>query len=126
MGNIFYWTVSLTNDNSREYYAVNTDDLSMVDSFEVERTKDLWDMTQEWLILISISFKSNSSSYIYPRLQFNGVKTLILSLLLSLITICIYRRVGVKELVFKIFVVLTTGIAGFIAILILPKFRNNN
>ncbi len=126
MGNIFYWSISVTNESGRSYYAVNSDDLMRVDSFKIERSRDLWDVTQEWLMPLTISFQSNNSYYIYPRVQFGGFKSLVLSLLLSLVMACVSRKERLRVVIFKSLVVLVSGVAGFAAILLLPEFRKIN
>lgn len=124
MGNLFYWTVSIAHEKSRDYYVLNTGDLKQIDSYRIEASENMWDKTSKWLFPYTLSFESSLSDYIYPRAQFLGFYGFAFNILLAILSIFVVRVNGKKQL-FNVGFVALTGVAGLIGLLLIPYYRNN-
>ncbi|MFI3267216.1 MAG: DUF4857 domain-containing protein [Rikenellaceae bacterium] len=124
MGNILYWTVSITGDDSRKLFALKSSDLSSVASHTLNREKNTWDSISKYILPFSLSFEAENSEYIYPRISFAGMGALYVSLVLALLSLFIWRREPLKVRLFSALIIAISGVAGLIAIAALPKFRN--
>ncbi len=123
LGNIFNWNVAVTNGEGRSYYVIDSEELKFVTSHHIAREQTLWDLAQQWLVPFTIDFKDSNSDYIYPRLRLGSWWSLVVNLLLAMLTLSLSRKLSCKERIFKSVLVLLTGLAGFVAQLILPNFR---
>ncbi len=124
MGNILYWTVTITSSESRRYVAIRSDDLSSVATHVISREPNMWDRVSKYLMPFTIHFESDNSGYIYPRIGFTGGGSLVVTLLLALLSLLLFRRESVKVRALSFLFVIASGVAGLIALLVLPKFKN--
>ncbi len=126
MGNIFYWNIAVTNSEGRLYYTLNADDLKSIATHSIARQPNLWDRVSEWLLPVQISFEHSNTTFISGKVSIAGFAAWIVSLLLVALLNCFgcYRREKVWIKIFIGVVVLLGGIAGVIAVAILPRFRN--
>ncbi|MFI3262003.1 MAG: DUF4857 domain-containing protein [Rikenellaceae bacterium] len=125
MGNILYWTISITNNNERRFVALRSDDLSSVASYTIDREQNAWDAISKYVLPFSLSFEDENSEYIYPRISFAGVGALCVSIFLALLSLFIWRREQLKTRIFSALLIAISGVAGLIAVAILPKFKNH-
>lgn len=123
MGNIFYWTISITTPEGKTFYALRADNLKQIADYHVDRTDNMWDLAKQWLLPFYITMESDNSDYIYPRIKIGGSYSYIVSILLVILSFIITKKARLKERVFKILLVAVTGVMGLIAVLILPNFR---
>lgn len=123
MGNLLYWVVSVSDIHGKSYYAMHTESLKLVEQHFIPREPHLWDKTKQFLMPFYISMESYKTAYIYPMFHFSSMGAFILSGLLAIIAFfgCT-RGCRTDERLFKVALVALTGIAGMIAVLILPKF----
>lgn len=123
MGNLLYWTVSVTTPEGRNYYGLKTETLEKVAEHTINRQDNKWDKVSKWLFPYYLTLQQTSSDYIFPLIHFISIWGFCLNALLSLSLLLISR--STKKRIFNSLYVLFTGIAGFIAILLLPKFRKD-
>ncbi len=125
MGNLLYWNVVITNAQGRQYYTLRSDDLSCIARHSIDREENLWDKLSKFILPFQLSFSDDKSDYIYPRITFSHYYSLILSAILALMAgLFIFKTDKPRVRLFISALVLVSGIAGLIATLILPKFRN--
>ena len=125
MGNLLYWTLSVTTEEGRAFYALKTANLQQVAKHFIPRSENKWDKASAYLFPYYLTFESPYSDYISPEFQFTGWVGFIPNLLLAIAAGIISRRNNQKTLFNTIFTAIT-GIAGFIALLLLPNFLKNN
>lgn len=116
MGNLLYWTVSVTTLHSRKYYGLETSTLEKVAEYTVRREENKWDKTAKWLFPYYLTFQHPDSNYLYPQIQVTGWYGFAINLLLAALGGLFIPAVRHRKL-FNILFVLLTGIAGMIAII---------
>ncbi len=118
MGNLLYWTVSITTPSGKNCFALHTESLKQIQYTHLDRQPGKWDAFSKWLFPVYLTFESRNSDFITPRLHFTGMNGMVFNLLLASITgafvITAKRQRG-----FGIIYILATGIAGLIALLAL-------
>ncbi len=123
MGNILYWTVSVTSDAGRRYVALRSDDLTSIATHSIDRELNAWDYVSGYLMPFTLSFSADNSEMIYPRFRFAGVQSFILSCLLALLSLVIFRQKPLKVRIYSLLLIAISGVAGLIALVILPSFK---
>jgi len=123
MGNLLYWTVSVSTKEGKDVYGLKTETLECLQKIHMDRTPGKWDNVSKWLFSAYLTFEHNNTDYIYPRLTFTGYKALVTNLLLALI-IGLFVPNPNKRRIFNFVYILFTGIAGLVALLLLPNFSN--
>lgn len=125
MGNLLYWTVSVTTPEGRDYYALRTSDLQQVSKHSIAREVNNWDKAVSLLFPFYLTFDSPYSDYLVPVIHFTGWMGLVFNLILAGLVLVISRR-NRQEPIFNSLFVFLTGLAGFIALLLLPKLLKLN
>lgn len=124
MGNLLYWTLWTTNTEGRSYYALDTESLKQVDHYYAPRESNKWDKVSAWLFPYYLTFQHSETAFIYPHFIGTGWGAFLIHLLLAVLFLYIRRdsstRVGLTVYI------LLTGIAGFVAALLLPSQRKNH
>lgn len=123
MGNILYWTVTITSDNGRRYTALKSDDLTSIATHSIEREKNLWDYASNYLMPFTLTFEAENSELIYPRVSFAGAQSFIVSGVLALLSLLLFRREPLKVRLYSLLLIAISGVAGLIALAILPRFK---
>jgi hypothetical protein len=121
IGNMLYWTVTVQTPTGRRIYALDTETLSRQRFYEIPASEDLWNKASGLLFPANLTFKEKNSDYVSPRLHFTGFKSLIISVFFTLIIFGYYH---IKRTKFKYFAGIFTlifGLAGFLALLIVPR-----
>lgn len=121
MGNLLYWSVSITTPYGEKYYALETESLRQVDNYSVERTLSKWDSVSKWLFPFYFDVSHENNDYIYPCIIFTSYYAIILNFVLAIIVLLFVPNTRNRK-IFNSSYILITGIAGFIALLILPGF----
>ena len=122
MGNLLYWTVSVTTPSGIGYYALRTETLERVDEYHIACTPGVWNRVSEWLFPAYLTFDHPDSDYIYPAFVFTGIKAFAVNALLALLVFGLVANTR-KRKIFHAAFLLFTGIAGLIALLLLPDFK---
>lgn len=126
MGNILYWTVSVTSPSGRRYVALKSDDLTCVATHSIERGLNTWDCVSDYLMPFTLSFEADNSEMVYPRIDFAGWQSLIVSGALALLSLLYFKREPLNVQLYSLFLIVMSGIAGLIALMILPRFKLKN
>lgn len=121
MGNLLYWNVSVTTLHGKNTYALDVETLKCIEKVSIERTPSKWDKISEWLFPVYLTFEHNNTDYVYPRFTMTGYKAFIVNFVLALIVGLFLPNPNKKKL-FGFVYILLTGVAGLIALLILPDF----
>ena len=124
LGNIFDWTVSITKPNERFTYGLDNNSLKQLDSYAIDRKLGKWDKVMKWLFPVYLTVETKSSNYLMPQIHCVGLYAFALNLILALGYAFIFRREGNVRFCKGIYV-LITGVAGFVALLLLPKSKTN-
>lgn len=122
MGNLLYWTVSVTTPHNRIYYGLETPTLKKIAEYTVDRTENKWDKTAKWLFPYYLELQDPNSDYLRPQLQCTGMCGFALHLLLTAIGIFFIPATRNRK-IFNTLYVLLTGIAGLIALFALRTYK---
>lgn len=125
MGNLLYWTVWVTTPQGRLYYGLETQSLRQLASHAVEREENRWDQASRLLFPYTLTFESTESDYLAPRLTFTGIWAFGINLVLAVVAVFTLSGSRKQRLFYACYTIVT-GIAGFIALWILPKNNKNN
>ncbi|NDV68500.1 DUF4857 domain-containing protein [Dysgonomonas sp. 25] len=121
-GNLLYWTVTVTTPQGRNFYALETETLKQVDAYTMERTENNWDKISGWLFPYYLTFEDAHTDYIRPYFHFTGIWGFGIYLFLAVIGYFLVPSTKNKRF-FNALYILLTGFAGFVALLVLPKYR---
>jgi hypothetical protein len=120
MGNLLYWTVSITTPAGRTYYGLEAESLKRIAEYKVDRTENNWDKAAKWLFPYYLSFEDENDNFVLPHIQWTGIAGFALHIVLAFVAgIFLYRSRGKR--IFGFVYTLLTGIAGFVALLLLPR-----
>lgn len=122
MGNPFDWTVSVINDDGKFCYALDNGTLKQIDKYSIMRVPGKWETCVKWLFPVYLTFDNKYSGFLAPHFYFTGFYALILNVGLAVCYCFVCREIRIVKFL-KMFYVLFTGIAGFFALLILPKTK---
>lgn len=122
MGNLLYWTVTVTAPGGRRYYALETQTLRRVARHEIAREPDRWDKASRWLFPAHLTFEHENTAYVIPRFTFTAWGALAINALAALAVLLLARGCRPKKAAMAAWALLT-GVAGLLALLILPGFR---
>ncbi len=121
MGNLLYWTVSVTTRNGKEVYALHAETLESIQQVSLNRTPGRWDKAAAWLFPAYLTFEHRNTDYVYPRLTCTGWAAFTTNVVLALLFALCLPNPGRKR-AFSFVYILLTGIPGVLALLILPDF----
>ena len=121
MGNLLYWTVSVTTPSGIDYYALRTETLERVDAYHIAQSPGLWQRVSAWLFPAYLTFSHPDSDFIYPAFVCTGWKAFAVHILLAL-GVFLLVPVKRKKKIFFASYILITGITGLVALLLLPGF----
>lgn len=121
IGNLLYWTIFIENENGRDYYVLNADDLKSIDNHHIDRTGSKWDVASQWLFPYYLTFESSDSDYICPRVHFTSFYGFAVNVLLALAGIFVLSK---RKRLFNTGFILIFGAAGLIGLLLLSEYRN--
>jgi hypothetical protein len=125
-GNFRYWTVSVQTDSCKHIYALRAENLERVRYAYVETDANQWNVVASWLFPAYLNFKEKNSDYVAPHIHFTGYNAFVLNILLSILIIFVIPgRTGGKKF-FDVIYTLVFGIAGMIALFVVPEFNKFN
>ncbi|MDR0572671.1 MAG: DUF4857 domain-containing protein [Tannerella sp.] len=120
MGNLLYWTVSVTTLRNKSFYGLETETLKKVAEYSVDRQDNKWDKASKWLFPYYLTFQDPNSDYIYPQIRYTGAYGYGANILLAVVS-GIFISGSRNRKIFNILFIILTGVAGMIALLLLPK-----
>lgn len=118
MANMFFWTVNVMTPAGRYSYALHNDSLQKVDQAFNPAGTDMWDSLSGWLFPAYITFKEYNTKYLNPQLHFTAWSAFIINGLLALLFFLVIKK---KRKTAGSLWIMLTGIAGLIALLIVPS-----
>lgn len=124
MGNMFEWTVSVIKPDRKVCYGLDNVSLSRIDQLAMNRAPGKWDVAAEWLFPFYVSFDNKNTDYVAPVFHFTGLYAMVLNILLAVCGGIFFTNIT-RRRIFTVVFILITGIAGFVAMLVLPKYRKN-
>ncbi len=120
MGNLLYWIVAVENESGKKVYSLKTATLEKVDEHFIPVPENRWNKYAQWMFPAYLTFKSSDSDYVAPRIHFTGFHAFAIHALLLLLLFFIWKPFR-KNTVFNSIFILITGIAGAIALIIIPQ-----
>lgn len=119
MANPLYWNVAKETKEGESVYALRNQTMEQVDHLFRPAILSTWDKIHSYLFPFTIQFQQSDSAYIYPRVSSYNFKSLGLNLILAVLVLIGYRKQTSKQKYGYAGIVLVTGIAGFIATVVL-------
>lgn len=123
MGNMFDWTVSVVTPLAKKNYALDANTLKRIGEHTINRTPGKWDAVSKWAFPLYLTLEKSESSYIKPYFHYTGIYGFAANIILALLVV-IFISGSPKKKIFNGIYILFTGIAGLIALLILPNSKN--
>ena len=122
MGNLFYWNIAVTNEEGRSYYVLDASDLKCVDKHYIASSGSKWDVVSKWMFPYYLTFQSSHSNYVKPYFHCNGWYGFVFNFVLAVLAFAFVVNTKERKL-FNATFILLTGIAGLLALLLLPDYR---
>jgi hypothetical protein len=123
MGNMFDWTISVVTPLEKKNYALDAETLKRIGEHAIARTPGKWDTVSKWAFPLYLTLEKPESGYIRPYFHYTGIYGFAANIVLALL-IVIFVSDSPKRKIFNGIYILLTGVAGLIALLILPNFKN--
>ena len=123
MGNLLYWTVTVSGIEGRRYYALESFSLERVDEHAIARQPNGWDKASRRLFPAYLTMEHPDTARIVPRLTFTAPGAVFANFIAAVIAALAASGSGKKRIALSLYV-LVTGLAGLLAAAILPGFRN--
>lgn len=124
MGNIMYWIVSIQNEKGKKIFALKTDDLTCVDSYFLPAPENKWNIYSQYLFPFYFTLQNADTDYLKPEIHFTGLYSILLNVLCAFLIVFLIKPAGMNRF-FNFIYILITGIAGAIALLLVPAFVKN-
>lgn len=121
MGNLFYWMLNVTTENSCTYHVLKADGLKQhVAPYFVEAEINRWDKVAEWIFPAYIQLNDKNSMYVTPAVVFNfGWAFLISGVMAIIFTFTIGKRRSIYRRIADTILIIIFGIPALIASLII-------
>ncbi len=123
MGNMFDWTVSVVTPFAKKIYALDAETLKRIGEHTIDRTPGRWDAVSKWIFPVYLTLEKSETSYIQPYFHYIGIYGFVLNLIIAFLTV-IFITGSPKRKIFNGIYIFLTGIAGLVALLILPNSKN--
>ncbi|MFV0365780.1 MAG: DUF4857 domain-containing protein [Mangrovibacterium sp.] len=120
MGNLFYWTVSVSTETGKVYYGLEKDSLNRLSEHFIPKTKDNWDQISQILFPFYIRLESPYTYWVYPEFIYTSHYAWLTNLILALAFFFLAKkRTSCNKTICSIWILLA-GIAGLVACLLIP------
>lgn len=124
-GNLFYWVVSVISEDHIKTFVMDRE-YNLIDTYEESwpgRAESNAGFAEAYIFPFTLNLSSFSSMYINFNFESLSLKSLGLNIILVVLAVYLFKRrkINVGKSAAEMFVVLITGIYGFLAILILGK-----
>jgi hypothetical protein len=123
IGNFLYWTVSIQTDSVKHFYALDAENLNRLRYTNIEAPVNKWNTVAGRIFPFYLDFKDSYSDYIWPHLHFTACSAFIVNGLLAVLAAFVFPRRNLRKKLFDGLFVLLFGIAGIVALWIVPSFR---
>lgn len=119
MGNLLYWTVTITRPDGADVYGLDTETLERLDEYHFEKEAGLWEKVASLVFPWYLTIKGSDSKYNFPVFHFTGWTGVALSLLLAAGYMVIWGRKRKKGVLYALYILLT-GITGCLLLGLIP------
>lgn len=85
IGDVFNWTIQITNEQGVKWYAVDARDYSLVDTTGLEVKEDPADRVAAWIFPFELSFTDSLDRLVMPRIGNISLWALVTNVLLVII-----------------------------------------
>jgi len=120
VGDLFDWTLILSEDTGERLYAVDANDYTQVDTMSYPAAESLAAQTSRCLFPFEVRFTSYDDRFVYPRIRNISAAALPMGILLAAIYLTLRRRHIRKELCTAAGIVLL-GLFLFIPLLVVRR-----
>ncbi len=120
MGNMLYWTVSVTTEKGKDYFGLEQESLKRLAEYHVEKSPDKWEKVSSVLFPFYLTFEDGNSKYIRPYWHYTGYIACILNIILAILAFFLPRRTGKEKVLVSVWT-LFFGIPGILAAILLKK-----
>jgi hypothetical protein len=121
IGNMLWWTVTVQNSQGKKHYALDCATLKRQRDYYIEAPVNKWNKYAAYLFPAYLTFRSPLTAYIAPQVHFTAATALICNLLLAIAAALLLRAASLKRRAFNAAYTLVFGLAGIVALLILPN-----
>ena len=121
IGDLLYWSVTVTNDKGMDAYGLDTETLTTQSTYHQEAPHTLWDKLAEWLFLFRLNPQSTDNAYISCYLDGFSAKALLLNVILALgFFLTHFHRHNIRRRTVLSVYLLLAGLPGIVVMLLLP------
>lgn len=126
LGNVFDWNIEVNRNGNRTVYAVNNDDLSLLDSVKIDTKTSFWQYADRYIFPIKTSFTDKNDKYFYPRIDISNIKYSIFTNIILLIIFIIYqyKRNNICFPYFTSVLIVIFGVFGILAYIYLLNSKD--
>lgn len=121
MGNLLYWTVTVTRKNGMDCYALYSESLERIEDYHADSEPGKWDKVSGWIFPYYLSFTDDNTGYIQPYFRYTATMAFGVNFLLGLLAFLFVPN-NRNRRIFNLTYIILTGIAGMIALAALPGF----
>lgn len=120
LGNMLYWTVSVQNESGKRVYALGAQTLERVRDTFIAASPDKWDVVAGKIFPFYLTFQKKTNDYVVPQINFTAYLALFCNFALALLIAFLISGKSKKQKIFSGIYTLVFGIAGAVALLIVP------
>jgi hypothetical protein len=120
LGNLMYWTVSVQNPSGKRVYALHSQSLKRVRETFIAAAPNRWDAVAGKIFPFYLTFQKKTSDYVAPQIHLTAWTAVICNVILALLIAFLIPVKSGKQKVFAGIYTLIFGIAGAVALLIIP------
>ncbi len=113
MGNVFNWTIRISNESGSRWYAIDNDDYALLGTYSYEYEQSLLSKIEAYIFPFELTFTSTTDCWAYPRVLNLSWMALILNVVLAIAMAVVYRRCRRKAITATV-VTVVFGLFSFI------------
>ena len=118
MGNLFNWTIRVTNETGSQWYAIDNDDYRMLGKYTFCYETSLLSTIAMYIFPFELTFTSVGDCFAYPRILNVSWSALILNVMLAALAVAVLRR-NRRQAIEAAAVTVVFGVFSFIPYLLL-------
>ena len=121
IGDLLYWSVTVTNENGLEAYGLDTETLQTKATYHQDPPHTLWDQVADWLFLCRLNPQNVDNAYISCYMDGFSVKALLLNLVLAVwfFLTKVHCPDTRRRLILSVYL-LIAGLPGILVMMLLP------
>ncbi len=120
IGDIFYWTIRINDDNQTRFYALNSKDYSLANSYNYQSEPNKWKEISKYIFPFEISFVSSNEKWVYPHIENLSLIGFSINMIFLALYVVLFRKKRTKTNIYlSSGVLVVLGIFAFLPLLIL-------